>query len=429
MDVEIERLQVSIITVGDLIISTPEIYKANSVFFFTVKTFLNEKILRANNIEPKQVFFNINVFEKAIDILKKTDYSSYTIREINKNNIELFRKTIFPVGEKIILKNGNFTIVNSKFIPILKVLPSDLKTTIDKYVTVYGALFELNILYSSRNKEDFENSSCKVKAEELNKQAIDVFGFSLSLPGFPTMKQGENRNSSQFNNVQYNNSYSSQYSNINTGNTYNTIYGNTNRKEIDDTREKINKWLKEQIDKNETDRKRLYEITWAENQEIPGNPRFSLDEWISKKTEQDLDNNYKLLWEKYKQGEDKIGKKPNIETFIRKNKNESIIRETERILKDWMNEKQSMPGVNLNINDWLKKKYEDINKYNIRGGNYNIRGGNYNIRGGNYNIRGGNYTRKRKHKHKKSIRRKVNSKRNHTNKKNIKHKRRLNRKI
>ena len=113
----IEILNVYITTKEDYTTVQPLKFNPAVTYFFTTDVYLNEKILKGNNIEIKpSLFLNRTIFENAIKILQANDYGSFTTDKL-KQNINVFRKAFFKKNTQIPIGSRKYSIIYSKYVP------------------------------------------------------------------------------------------------------------------------------------------------------------------------------------------------------------------------------------------------------------------------------------------------------------------------
>jgi len=185
----IEILNVYITTKEDYTTVQPLKFNPAVTYFFTTDVYLNEKILKGNNIEIKpSLFLNRAIFENAIKILQASDYGTYTPDKL-KQNINVFRKAFFKKNTQIPIGSRKYSIIDSKYVPnsLQRVRPNNKlpnnKLPINKNIIEYNIVFELTILDANTPPEVLAKAPCKIKARELNKQSTALFGVSLGLDG------------------------------------------------------------------------------------------------------------------------------------------------------------------------------------------------------------------------------------------------------
>ena len=196
----IELLQVYLTTKGDDTQELPFLFAPRqktmrtfntpALFLYSSTVFLDKKILTKNNINLKQLFTSYDLFEKVIKMLGDTS-TTYSKEEIEKNNLDLFRKTFFPPKEKIPIRSRLMVIIKSslkEFGPLNEVeikykIRNKTPLSKKKGIIQYGVVFELFVLDERRKltDKDLDLSSCKLKENELSNDAMELFGVSLGL--------------------------------------------------------------------------------------------------------------------------------------------------------------------------------------------------------------------------------------------------------
>ena len=399
----IEILQVNLITKDDFVSPKPFPFNPNVVKFFTTKTFLNKSILTGNNIEIKpSLFLNHELFDKAIKLLKDADYGSYTNDEIVNNNIEVFRKALFKDQEQIPIGSKKYYIVKSKYLPnSFKKVTQTPGYNQPKNVTQYTVTFELSVLNTERDLKDtdFSRANCKLNARELNSQAEALFGISLGLDGeFPPMKTNSMYNSNSYGNMNYGNmnyGNSNMYGNMNYGNSNmygNMNYGNSNsnsnsnmnygnlgsmqnyntakNEEVLKTRRDIRELLRDYEKKKENNTKEKDINDWQNYKEMrlsEGLPVVGMNEWITKRHLEQLENKYKVEWLNYKRTQESARKPVVYDKWLKDKLEEELENSIEMYMKEWIAYKsdQALLGKVPNLNEWLKER---IKKRRIIGG-------------------------------------------------------------
>jgi len=398
----IEILQVNLMTKDDFISPKPFQFNPNVVKFFTTKTFLNESILTGNNIEIKpSLFLNHELFDKAIKLLKDADYGSYTNDEILNNNIEVFREALFKDQEQIPIGSKKYYIIKSKYLPnSFKKVTQMPGYNQPKNVTQYTITFELSVLNIERDlKEgDFSRANCKLNARELNSQAEALFGISLGLDGeFPPMKtnsiynpnSNSYGNSNMYGNMNYGNSNygnNNMYGNMNYGNNYgnsNMNYSNSNlgymqmqnyntakNEEVLKTRRDIRELLRDYEKKKEIEKKEKDINDWQNYKEMrlsEGLPVVGMNEWITKRQLDLLENKYKVEWLNYKRTQESARKPAVYDKWLKDKLEEELENSVEMYMKEWIAYKsdQALLGKVPSLNEWLKER---IKKRRIIGG-------------------------------------------------------------
>jgi hypothetical protein len=429
----IELLKVYLNTTGDFRSVRPVPFMDKGVVFFTTKVFLDTALLKGNAIDMRQVFLNYDVFYKAIRLLQSENYSTYTPAEIQKNNIEVFRKaflntkTVIPIGSK------KMAIIKSKYVP--DSFKPYVGTGIQKNTQPYEVRFAVTILDAVRNltDTDFTRANCKLKASELNKQARDIFAIDLGLDDeFAPIQRSIVKPPTYANNpyATTNNPYATTnnpYATTNTpyattNNPYattntpfnNTPYNNTTS-ELNKARRELTLLLKDLDKERERKHKEHYTSEWLnykDQRQNEGLPPKPMSEWVAERERQHFVQAYKNDWLKYKQEQETLGRQPDVEKWRKNKLEEELVNESDFYAKKWLNYKsdQIVLGKKPIMIDWLKT---EMKKYKIgesgRGADY--RGADY--RGADY--RGGQkYRKSAKGKNKRS--KKNKSKKNKRNK-------------
>jgi hypothetical protein len=387
MSQPIEILQVKLITKGDY--TNNFIFSPNEVIFFTTNTFLNKSILNANEIKLKAVFLSREVFDKAIALLKSSDYGTYTKEQIEKNNIELFRTSVLAAKEQISVGSGKMSIVSSKYVP--ESFKKNTSYNKNKNVVQYFISFEVFLLDPRRNltDEDFKRASCKLKAADLNQQAKEIFGISLGLDSeIPNraIRAVPNSNSiygnSSYGNSSYGNYGNSSYGNSSYGNSSYGNYGTPISSDVINTRKAIREWLKDYEKKVKNDNREKLINEWQnykEQQTISNLPVTRMNEWITKHEQEYLENKYRIEWLTYKEQQERLGKRVDLETWFKDKLEEERENKVEKYMKEWNDYKsdQVLLGKIANMNEWLKLRVMKRNDLYYQGG-YNRKRNNIN---------------------------------------------------
>jgi hypothetical protein len=360
------------------------------IILFTTKVFLDPAILKGNNISVRQVFLNYEVFYNAVRLLNSADYANYTPAEIQKNNLEVFRKEFLK--EKMVIPIGSkkMSIIKSTYVP--NSFKPAVMQNIPRNALAYEVKFAVTVLDAVRDlKEgDFKRANCKIKASELNKQAKDIFNIDLGLDDeFPPIKRSiltpPNRQTNPYaygnnpygnnpygtnpygtnpygtnpygNNASYNNPYGTNpsYNNPSYTNPYDT-------NELSKVRREISLLLKELEKETEKKTKESYTNEWLnyKDQRLDeGLPVVPMTEWIADRDRKQFVNTYKNEWLKYKQD----NKQPDVDKWRKNKVEEDLVNESDFLAKKWINYKsdQTVMGKKPVLLDWLKaevKKYK-----------------------------------------------------------------------
>ena len=372
----IEILQVNLITKEDYKTLRPFQFNPNVVKFFTTTTYLDKKILVANNIEIKpSLFLNHQLFDKAIKILKETDKKNHTADEIIKNNIDLFRDALFSKKSQIPIGSKKYFIINSTYVPNTFKMSKQLQMQ-NGNVMHYTITFELSVLDAQRDlKEgDFSRANCKLNARELNNQAKALFGISLGLDGdFPPLKNTTSNGMYNPNPGMYNPNpgmYNPNPGMYNPG-MYNPGMYNPNsikNDEIMRRRKDIREWLRDYEKKKDIERKDKNINDWQfyrQSQLNQGLPVISMNEWINKRVQDKLENKYKMDWLDYKSRQESLGKTAVYDKWLKDKLEEDLENKVELYMNEWIAYKsdQALLGKIPNLNDWLKERVKNRGVY------------------------------------------------------------------
>jgi hypothetical protein len=399
----IEILQVNLITKEDFVSPKPFQFNPNVVKFFTTKTYLDKKILTGNNIDIRpSLFLNREIFEKAIKILKSSDYSNHTNDEIINNNIEVFKDALFSEKEQIPIGSKKYYIIKSKYVPNSFQLVKGVSSAAVKNVTQYTITFEISVLDAQRDlkEADFSRASCKLTARELNSQAQTLFGFSLGLDGeFPPMKSTA-ANNSMYNSGMYNrgmynsgmyngnmnygsNMYNStmNYGSMNYANTPSSRFSpiqNVKNEELLKVRRDIRELLRDYDKKKENEKKEKSINDWQmykQSRLNEGLPVIGMNEWINKRQQDVLENKYKLEWLDYKNRQESSGKSAQYDKWIKDKLEEDLENKVESYMNEWMAYKsdQAVLGKVPNLNEWFKERVKKRDFYSVGGTRKSIR--------------------------------------------------------
>ena len=372
----IELLKVYLNTTGDFRSTKPVPFLDKGVVFFTTKVFLDPALLKGNAIDMRQVFLNYEVFYKAVRLLQSEDYSTYTPAEIQKNNIEVFRKaflnekTVIPIGSK------KMAIIKSKYVP--DSFRRYVGTGIQKNTLPYEVKFAVTILDAVRNLKDadFTRANCKIKASELNKQARDIFAIDLGLDDeFAPIQRSIVKPPTT-----YNNPYASTYNPYAPVNnpyaTVNNPYApvnnpyatNSTTSDLNKARRDLMLLLKDLDKEREKTNKEHYTSEWLnykDQRQNEGLPLKPMSEWIAERERQHFVQAYKTDWLKYKQEQEALGRQPDVEKWRKNKLEEELVNESDFYAKKWLNYKsdQTVLGKKPILLDWLKT---ELNKYKKR---------------------------------------------------------------
>jgi hypothetical protein len=431
----IEILQVTLITKGES--NSTFVLSPNEVIFFTTKVFLNRKILEANSINLRALFFSRDVHEQALELLEEQgeDDSKYNKSKIIENNLKIFKLACLAPKEQIPVTSASaspyayayasnkMSIVSSKYIPDSFKENKNYKK--NKNVIQYLVTFEVYVVDSRRTlaDEDFKRASCKLKAAELNKQAQEIFGISLGLDtaipvkrirpnmngpnGYGPTSYGTNpygptsygptsygsRNSLYGTNPYGSTSYgptsygtnpygptsygtnpygptsygtnpygptSYAYGTTSRNNEY-TPQGNAMNIEVLNTRKALRELIKDYDKQEKHDRREFMIQEWQNykrEKEQYGMPFTGMGEWINKREEEYFLQKYNIEWLKYKAQQERLGKKIDIEGWVKDKIEEERENKVEYYLKEWLEFKnnQSILGKMANLAEWLKMR-------------------------------------------------------------------------
>ena len=352
----VELLKIYLNTKGDFRSTKPVPFLNKGLVLFTTKVFLDPKILKGNNISVRQIFLNYEVFYNAVRLLKSASYANYTPMEIQKNNLEVFRKEFLNEKMVIPINNIQMSVIKSAYAPNSfkpVVSPGLPKTTLQ-----YEVKFDVTILNAVRNLNDgdFKRANCKIKAFELNKQAKELFNIDLDLDDeFSPIKRSIL--TPQSGNI------NSPYGNIN------SPYGNSTNNELSQSRREISLLLKE-LDKTEDMKaKEHYTAEWLnykDQRKNEGLPVVPMTEWITDRERTQFLNKYKNEWLKYKQEQESASKQPDVDKWRKNKVEEELVNESDFFAKNWLiyRNEQTVIGKKPVLQDWLKA---EVKKYKKRG--------------------------------------------------------------
>jgi len=388
----VELLKVYLNTKGDFRSTKPVAFMDKGLILFTTKVFLDPAILKGNNISVRQVFLNYEVFYNAVRLLNSADYSSYTPAEIQKNNLEVFRKEFLK--EKMIIPIGSkkMSIIKSTYVP--NSFKPAVVQNIPRNASPYEARFDVTVLDAVRNlkEEDFKRANCKIKASELNKQAKEIFNIDLGLDDeFPPIKRsiltppnrqnpygtnpygygtnpygyGSNPsyNNPSYTNPSYNNPSYTNPSYTNPSYT-NPSYNNPSyTNELSKVRREISLLLKDIEKEKEKKTKEYYTNEWLnyKDQRLDeGLPVVPMTEWIADRDRKHFVNTYKNEWLKYKEAHNT---QPDVDKWRKNKQEEDLVNQSDFLAKKWIDYKsdQIVLGKKPVLLDWLKaevKKYQ-----------------------------------------------------------------------
>lgn len=378
----VELLKVYLNTKGDFRSIKPVPFMDKGLILFTTKVFLDPALLKGNNISVRQVFLNYEVFYNAMRLLKSADYANYTPAEIQKNNLEVFRKeflkekTVIPIGSR------KMSIIKSSYTPnSFKLYVTRGNTGLPKNTISYEVKFDITILDAVRNlKEgDFKRANCKIKASELNKQAKEIFNIDLDLDDeFPPIKRSILTPPSINNQFSNYNTYGS-INPLNNNNAYNiNPYSSSTNNDLIKARREISLLLKE-LDKDEEKKtKEHYTTEWLnykDQRKNEGMPVVPMTEWIADQERKQFVNKNKNEWLKYKQEQEAAGKQPDVDKWRKNKVEEELVNESDYFAKNWIKYRsdETVLGKKPVLLDWLKaevKKYkkQDSFEENYMGG-------------------------------------------------------------
>ena len=412
----VELLKVFLNTRGDFRSVKPIPFMDRGVILFTTKVFLDAALLKGNNISLKHIFLNYEVFYNALKLLKSEDYASYTPEQIFTNNLEVFRKAFLSEKTQIPIGSKKMAVVKSKLAKGSFRLDVSNNARLPRNTIRYEATFDVTILDTVRDLKDgdFKRANCRIKANELNTQAMDIFGLDLGLDDeYPPIKRSILKPPSGVNQNDYNSSYasspygssspygmssspygmssspygmsSSPYGMSSPYGSTNTFYNNNNNTNADlsKARREISLLLKEQEKELERKRKEYYETEWLNYQgqrRNEGLPVMNMNDWLADRDIKQFVNIYKTDWLKYKEEQEASGKKPDVEKWRKNKLEQENLTESDFYAKKWLDYKsdQTVLGNKPIMIDWLKT---ELKKYKTRNSPENMRseymGGKY----------------------------------------------------
>jgi hypothetical protein len=424
----IELLQVYLTTKGDDTQELPFIFTPASkqrtmrtfntptLFLYSSTVFLDKKILTKNNINLKQLFTSYDLFEKVIKNLGDT-FKTYSKEEIQKNNLDLFRKTFFPPKEKIPIRSRLMVIIKSslkEFGPLNEVeikykIRNKTPLSKKKGIIQYGVVFELFVLDERRKltDKDLELSNCKLKENELSNEAMELFGLSFGLDsefsvpysstngtaigtanvnasrtnpyasstnpygmnpygtnpygsynGYNTNPYGTNPYGSNMNSYgsNMNNPYGSTPSR-NLGNQYHSIYRNLTNDQVKKDKEEIRRILNDLNKKNNLEVEA--DLAWDEyvnDQQNRGLNTVGKSEWIKSYKLENFKRKYFSDWLKYEERQKKLGKKAIPELWMEEKKEDILSAQIDFYMKRWYDfTLEEISDKKTTLSEWLNK--------------------------------------------------------------------------
>ena len=371
---DVELLKVFLNTKGDFRSTNPVPFMNKGIILFTTKVFLDTKVLEGNNIKIKNVFTNYDEYTKAYNILQSENYSTYTLEDIQKNNIEVFRRVFLSDKTEIPVGNKKVRIITSTYAPnsFKRYLGNDV--TLPKKTIIYEVKFDVTILDSVRNltDEDFKRASCKTKAGDLNKQAQALFGIDLGLDAtFPPIKRTTITNPYANSNPYANQSlYSNNINNTNT--------------EMSKARREISILLKELYKEEELKLKEKHTTEWLnykEQRNAEGLAVVSMNDWIAERERNIFEKKYKTEWLKYKQQQDVAGKPVDLDKWRKSKLEEEFVNESDLYSRKWLSFRNNIGSdKRISMIDWLKTELKKNKRNNVNDEYSDYIGGNkYNL--------------------------------------------------
>ena len=364
----VELLKVYLNTKGDFRSTKPVPFMNKGLILFTTKVFLDPKILKGNNISVRQVFLNYEVFYNAVRLLKSASYANYTPMEIQKNNLEVFRKEFLNEKMVIPINNTQMSVIKSTY--VANSFKPAVSPGLPKTALQYEVKFDVTILNAVRNLNDgdFKRANCKIKAFELNKQAKELFNIDLDLDDeFPPIKRSILTPQSGNINSPYGNS-NSPYGNINSpyGNS-NSPYGNSTNNELAQARREISLLLKELEKTEDMKAKEHYTTEWLnykDQRKNEGLPVVPMAEWIADRERTQFLNKYKNEWLKYKQEQEFASKQPDVDKWRKNKAEEELVNASDFFAKKWITyrNEQTVIGKKPVLQDWLKSEVQKYKK-------------------------------------------------------------------
>jgi len=337
-------------------------FKPAQAFFFSTKVLLDGKLLKKNNISLKQLFQNLDVFMRALKFLKeKNNTGDYTPEQIVRKNLDVFRKTFLGKNETIPIGSTSkfFTIIESNTINDPAVL-NNLKTVLSTRNRLliakknnYEVVYEVYVLNDNRwknssklsdmkltsdeiktlKKKDVQRAECRLKATRLNKQFKDLTDFSLGLNDeIPIyIEKTTPTTTSPFGfNLQNNN-----------------LFGITNNRNEIEKRE-IERFMREKKRKEITNLKDRLQTMWGLDDNLRRN--ISMDQYIKEQISELYKNNFRDLWEKYKDRHENA----SVSKWIEEKEKQDLYVNTIDLLKQW--ETYKTHG-SMNLQDWLREMF------------------------------------------------------------------------
>jgi hypothetical protein len=315
----------------------------------------------------RQVFLNYEVFYKAVRLLQSENYSTYTPAEIQKNNIEVFRKAFLDTKTVIPLGSKKMVVIKSKYVP--NSFKRYAGTGIQRNTLPYEVRFAVTILDAVRNLKDADitRANCKLKATELNKQARELFAIDLGLDDefAPIQRSIVKPPATPYGTSPYGTPYGiSPYGTSPYGiSPYGTA---SNTSELNKVRRELTLLLKDLEKNREKQNKERYTSEWLnyrDQRQNEGLPVVSMSEWTAEQDRKQFVQAYKTDWLRYKQEQERLGKQPDVEKWRKNKLEEELVNESDFYAKKWLNYKsdETVLGKKPIMLDWLKaemKKYK-----------------------------------------------------------------------